>query len=110
MAEFINEEAGTVREQKPSTGAVSDNLGQETLMDEMSFKFPFTPSAPRVQPPNLCVGQRAATPFTSIPFTMLDWEFHDHFFSNNPPPNQTNRLALTMTNHITPQFQHLHSE
>lgn len=35
MVEFINEEAEPVWEQKPSTGAASDNVGRDSLMDEM---------------------------------------------------------------------------
>ncbi len=46
MVEFINEEAEPVWEQKPSKGAASDNVGQDSLMDEMSLKFLFTPLCP----------------------------------------------------------------
>lgn len=42
------EEVEPVREQKPSKAAVSHNLGQDTLMDEMGFNFQASPSAPGV--------------------------------------------------------------
>ncbi len=95
MVQFINEEADPVWEQWSSTGAVSDNMGQDSLMDEMSLKFPFIPCAPCVQPFNLCVGQRAAS------LSLVSFEFYDHFCQNNPPPNRTNLPGLTMANLMT---------
>lgn len=50
MVEFINEEAGPVRGQWPSAEAIADNQGEDTLMDDTSVKFPFTPLGPCVHP------------------------------------------------------------
>lgn len=73
VVEFINEEAGPVRGQWPSAEAIVDNQGEDTLMDDTSLKFPFSPCCPCVCPPppptNLC--RPASFPFhlnPSAPF------------------------------------------
>lgn len=95
VVEFINEEAGPVGEKWPSAEAIADHKGEDTLMDETSLKFPFSPRGPCVSPPHphqpTSAGQ-PASPFTLIP------QLHLKMRCATAHSRQTDHAGIKMSN------------